>query len=126
VDSKSVDVIFQRSERWTAKQETLYFNVLVSDLICRGGGSVGGATSCRVYTPLCSRLHLHFKTAPANEVTKLKWKDVGLYFSLFFSLSNQMLGEYVKVGHERFLPHPIQFIIHWAVYHSTLYSLSSY
>jgi len=30
----------------------------------------------------------------------------------------------LKLGHDRFLPNPFQFIIHLSPFHSTLYSLS--
>jgi hypothetical protein len=47
-------------------------------------------------------------------------QDTGLskVFVILFSLSNQMLGQYFKLGYGRFLPHPLQFIIPC---HSTLH-----
>jgi hypothetical protein len=42
-------------------------------------------------------------------------------FSEFFQYIS---GYYFKLGHDRFLPHPLQFIIHLSPFNSTLYNLS--
>jgi hypothetical protein len=41
-------------------------------------------------------------------------------FGVFLSRSRQIQG-YLKLGHDRFLVHPIEFIIHLSTFHSTLY-----
>jgi hypothetical protein len=48
-----------------------------------------------------------FKSRPGG---RLPWLRV---FMVFLSPSRQMLGQYLKLGHDRFLPHPFQFIVHY-------------
>jgi hypothetical protein len=38
--------------------------------------------------------------------------------------ANADIVRYLKLGHDRFLPHPFQFIIHLSAFHLTIYSLS--
>jgi hypothetical protein len=40
-------------------------------------------------------------------------------FAVFLSPSRKMRGEYLKLGHNRFLIYPLQFIIEWSFSHST-------
>jgi hypothetical protein len=51
---------------------------------------------------------------------QLSWQ----VFVVFLGLSRQMPVQYLKLGHERFLPHPFQFIIQLPSFHSTIYILS--
>jgi hypothetical protein len=45
-------------------------------------------------------------------------------FVVFLSPSRQIPGWYPKLGHDRFLFHPLQFTIHLSSFHSTPYNLS--
>lgn len=45
------------------------------------------------------------------------------WFCDFFSSSRHMLGLYLKIGHDRFIPHPFQFAIHSYLFHLTHYNL---
>jgi hypothetical protein len=44
--------------------------------------------------------------------------------SVLFQRILQLLGYYLKLGHEHFLPHPVKFIINYSFNHLILYSLS--
>jgi hypothetical protein len=45
-------------------------------------------------------------------------------FTFYLCPSRQVPSLYLKLDHDRFLPHPFQFTIHLLSSHSTLYSLS--
>jgi hypothetical protein len=45
-------------------------------------------------------------------------------FRGFLSPSMQMSEWYLELGYDRFLPDPLQFIVHVSPIHSTLHSLS--
>jgi hypothetical protein len=59
-----------------------------------------------------------FKSRPGNSLSWLR------LFMVFFSPSRQILGLYLKLGHDHFLIHPFQFIIHLSPIHYTLYILN--
>jgi hypothetical protein len=58
-----------------------------------------------------------FKSQPGDWLSWLR------SFAVFLSPSRQMLGYYLKLYHDCFLPNPFQFIIHLSSFHSTLHSL---
>jgi hypothetical protein len=70
-------------------------------------------------TPASCSGGLGFKSRPED---RLFWLSV---FVVFFSPSRQMPGLFLKLDHDRFLPHNFQFIIHVSSVHSTLYSLKA-
>jgi hypothetical protein len=45
-----------------------------------------------------------------------------LFFLAFFRLSMRMPRESLDIGHDRLLPYPFQFFIHWSFNHSKLLS----
>jgi hypothetical protein len=52
-------------------------------------------------------------------ILKVRGSDLGpetdyprMCFAVFLNLSTQKPGQYLKLRHERFLPHPFQFIHH--------------
>jgi hypothetical protein len=48
-----------------------------------------------------------FKSRPGDQLFWLR------FLVVFLSPSRQMPGYYLKLGHDRFLPHPFQFIVHY-------------
>jgi hypothetical protein len=59
-----------------------------------------------------------FKSCPGDW---LSWLD---FFVVFFSHPRQIPGHYLKLNHDRFLPHPVQFIVHKRPCNSTLHDIS--
>jgi hypothetical protein len=58
-----------------------------------------------------------FKYQPGD---RLYWQ----IFVVFISISRQVLAWYLKLGHDHSLPNPLQFMIDFSPYHSTVHNLS--
>jgi hypothetical protein len=65
-------------------------------------------------TPASYSVGLAFRSRPGDRLP---------YRGGFLSRSRKMLGKYLKLGHDRLLPFPLQWIMHYSSYHSTLYNL---
>lgn len=59
------------------------------------------------------------KNACAWPENRLHWLR---HFTDSLSCSRQILGQYLKLGYDGFLPYPFQFITHLSSHHSVLYS----
>jgi hypothetical protein len=68
-----------------------------------------------VNTPVSCSGGTRLKYRPGDRLSRLK------FFVVFLSPSSQIPGDDFKLGHDRILPHPFQFIIYLSFSRSTLY-----
>jgi hypothetical protein len=69
------------------------------------------------YVPPKRQLHL-------NRLHGVTSQKMILFITTAVKTSNHTMGQYLEIGHDHFLPHPFQFIVHQSPYHPTQYSLS--